>query len=95
MFYTTLMCSVLFFMSHAVYPFALCCMILQAVADFATLVATYADGFAIVIEPEGSVVPGTIYILHYTIHYTLYSIILNTALYYTIYHTNHTINSTQ
>jgi DNA excision repair protein ERCC-2 len=31
---------------------------LQHVADFATLVSTYQDGFAIVIEPNGSVIPG-------------------------------------
>ena len=31
---------------------------LQDVADFATLVATYDKGFAIVIEPNGSVIPG-------------------------------------
>ena len=31
---------------------------LQDVADFITLVATYTTGFAIVIEPNGSVIPG-------------------------------------
>ncbi|CAM9967486.1 unnamed protein product, partial [Phaeothamnion confervicola] len=31
---------------------------LQAVADFATLVSTYKDGFAVVTEPNGSVIPG-------------------------------------
>ncbi|CAM9626346.1 unnamed protein product, partial [Chrysoparadoxa australica] len=31
---------------------------LQDVADFATLVATYQDGFAVIIEPNGSLFPG-------------------------------------
>ncbi len=31
---------------------------LMQVADFATLVSTYADGFVVIIEPNGSVVPG-------------------------------------
>jgi Rad3-related DNA helicase len=30
----------------------------QDVADFVTLVATYTDGFAVIMEPHGSIVPG-------------------------------------
>ncbi len=30
------------------------------VSDFATLVSTYADGFVVIIEPNGSIVPGRI-----------------------------------
>ncbi len=33
---------------------------LMQVADFATLVSTYADGFVVIIEPNGSIVPGMI-----------------------------------
>jgi hypothetical protein len=28
------------------------------VADFATLVATYTEGFAVIIEPHGDIIPG-------------------------------------
>jgi hypothetical protein len=28
------------------------------VADFATLVATYTEGFSVIIEPQGSNIPG-------------------------------------
>ncbi len=36
---------------------------LMQVADFATLVSTYADGFVVIIEPNGSIIPGMMIIM--------------------------------
>ena len=40
------------------FSFTLACPFQKDVADFVTLVATYSEGFSIILERNGSVIPG-------------------------------------